>query len=256
MEMGVHLGDSLNESHDCMPVSIFLERWCNRFLAGDSGHTEGFNWSEASGEARIVLAQLKCESEARSRASWGWKAPRTHLMLSFFCDLIPDLVYIHVVRHPWALATSGNQNQVEKHGQLLLGHSQESRKGKRELFDRLEFWRVANSRTMEIMGSALGRKAMVLRYEDLCASPDRTVEQLSQLTGLPPISSERSGNLIRPSERAIASSLSNLVEPEEATMAAGEFAGLLGYFSSPPFVRPWQQQLLAHGAHVAPQSTT
>lgn len=45
---------------------------------------------------------------ARDRASgiWGWKDPRTSLMLDFWAELLPDARYLLVYRLPWDVADS------------------------------------------------------------------------------------------------------------------------------------------------------
>ncbi len=79
--------------------------------AGEAGWPD-WGWTESEwldrgkfqnhvGAARELIA-------ARDRASslWGWKDPRTSLMLDFWAELLPDARYLLVYRLPWEVADS------------------------------------------------------------------------------------------------------------------------------------------------------
>ncbi|TAF51250.1 MAG: glycosyltransferase, partial [Oscillatoriales cyanobacterium] len=57
------------------------------------------------GRARQLLAQLNRQRDPQITA-WGWKDPRTTLMLDFWDTLIPNARYILVYRDPWDVVDS------------------------------------------------------------------------------------------------------------------------------------------------------
>src|SRR5205085_1459924 len=64
---------------------------------------------------RHHLATLNGEAVA-----WGWKEPRSIYLLPFYRRRMPDLRFLHVVRDGRDMALSSNQNQLRKHGAMLL----------------------------------------------------------------------------------------------------------------------------------------
>jgi hypothetical protein len=52
---------------------------------------------------------------------WGWKEPNSHFFVPYLKSRIPELRYIHVVRHGLDMAFSKNQNQLAFWGERLLG---------------------------------------------------------------------------------------------------------------------------------------
>ncbi len=51
-------------------------------------------------------AEKLLQKVANSNKPWGWKDPRTTLMLDFWHDLIPHARYLFVFRYPWDVADS------------------------------------------------------------------------------------------------------------------------------------------------------
>ena len=77
----------------------------------DGGHRD-WGWTESEvldeaalrpfvGEARALLA-----TRADGGSRWGWKDPRTTVLLDFWQPLLPDASYLLVYRHPWGVADS------------------------------------------------------------------------------------------------------------------------------------------------------
>jgi len=54
----------------------------------------------------ITAAQSILKSRSECHAIWGWKDPRTSLMLDFWHQLLPDARYILVYRFPWDVVDS------------------------------------------------------------------------------------------------------------------------------------------------------
>jgi len=80
-------------------------------LPDDGGHPD-WGWTESEQLNReafrdiIPAATNMLVSRAGGRGLWGWKDPRTTLLLDFWDTLLDDAYYIFVYRFPWDVADS------------------------------------------------------------------------------------------------------------------------------------------------------
>jgi hypothetical protein len=70
-----------------------------------------WGWTASETFDRTALASFRDEAAAlvasrSARSSWGWKDPRTILLLDFWCEFLPDARYVLVYRPPWEVADS------------------------------------------------------------------------------------------------------------------------------------------------------
>ncbi len=119
-KLGIHIGGELVPPDRHNPKGYFedidflefqrkvLQECCDR---NDPGwHDWGWTVNET------LNPQLFDRYETRARElilrrnymqkNWGWKDPRTTLMLNFWDKLIPDARYLLVFRYPWDVASS------------------------------------------------------------------------------------------------------------------------------------------------------
>lgn len=69
----------------------------------------GWTESETMNEAGLALFMEQAEQLVAKRSElplWGWKDPRTSLLLPFWKSLLPDARYVLVYRHPWDVVDS------------------------------------------------------------------------------------------------------------------------------------------------------
>src|SRR5262249_46597933 len=80
--------------------------------AGDDGGHPDWGWTESdsldpSGFKRVLpQASAPVASRAPGSTPWGWKDPRTTLLLDFWHELLDDPRYVLVYRFPWDVADS------------------------------------------------------------------------------------------------------------------------------------------------------
>jgi GT2 family glycosyltransferase len=81
-----------------------LNHACKR---GDGGWPD-WGWTESERLDTAVLsryadraAELVARRHAGATGPWGWKNPRTTLLLDFWLDLVPDIRYVLAFRAPW-----------------------------------------------------------------------------------------------------------------------------------------------------------
>lgn len=119
--LGVHMGDRLLPADSRNPRGYFEDadfvelhgrilRDCT--AAGEAGHQD-WGWTESERFDRAPLARYAGEAQAlvarRAGASgiWGWKDPRTTLLLDFWDEILEgNALYILPYRFPWEVADS------------------------------------------------------------------------------------------------------------------------------------------------------
>lgn len=114
---------------------------------------------------------------------WGWKEPNTHLRLPLLAEAIPDLRYIHVVRHGLDMAFSRNQAQLRWWGPQL-GIEAPSDPAALPPAS-LRYWAQTTQRAVAIGEELLGERFLLLRFEDACDHPETTARRLLAFLGHP-----------------------------------------------------------------------
>ena len=162
---GMFVGSDLNRSLDALDFAAFSDRWVGRELP-----------PAAAAELRALVARQHEEAGGRR---WGWKEPRSVYLLPFLAAELPGLRFLHVVRDGRDMAFSENQVQLRKHGDALLGASDEPK-----ALRSISLWREVNLRAADFGERELGDRYLRLRFEDLCAEPAARVAEVLRFFGL------------------------------------------------------------------------
>jgi hypothetical protein len=100
--------------------------------------------------------------DERTNPSWGWKEPNTHLFLRYLLSAIPNLRYLHVVRHGLDMALSNNQTQLTVWGSRILDRPVDVNSP----HDSLAFW-VAVHQSILRAQTEFPDKVKIVRFESL-----------------------------------------------------------------------------------------
>ncbi len=79
--------------------------------ADDGGHTD-WGWTESERLDRECFSRFETEarelvaSRREAGTPWGWKDPRTTMLLDFWDAIVPEAQYLFVYRYPWEVADS------------------------------------------------------------------------------------------------------------------------------------------------------
>lgn len=118
--LGVNVGDRLYEADRANQKGYFedvdflefqrqvLQASCNANEPGwpDWGWVESAQLNKQNFTNYKQKAQELIATRISSQTVWGWKDPRTTLMLDFWHDLLPEAKYVLVYRFPWDVADS------------------------------------------------------------------------------------------------------------------------------------------------------
>jgi sulfotransferase family protein len=180
---GYYLGTNLNRAGDALDIGHFMRRWLDRYL----GRTDWIG-SELRGSVKseygypLAMAEdfaltLEQHRDALddSQAMWGWKAPRTILILPFVHELFDGMRAIHLVRDGRDMAYSRNQQQMRRHAPQLLeaAHNEAT-----EPVRSIAFWAHVNLAAARYGERELGSNYLRMRYEDICTDPSSAVVEL------------------------------------------------------------------------------
>ena len=118
--------------------------------------------------------KLLADSDGESiREHWGWKEPNTHIFLPLLVNHVPDIKYIHVVRHGLDMAFSDNQSQAQLWGQALTGRQLDATNPT----DAFTYWCASHERVISI-GKKMGPRFFLLNYDNFCQQPEEEFERL------------------------------------------------------------------------------
>lgn len=129
-------------------------------------------------QARVATL-LDAAARPEHHGRWGWKEPNTHVVIERLWQRLPDLRYVHVVRHGLDMAYSSNQNQLQLWGRDALGEDGPSTPSRA-----LAYWCHVHRRIQELhLGNR--QRMYLLDYGAFCARPEQQAVPLLQFLGLP-----------------------------------------------------------------------
>jgi hypothetical protein len=187
--LGIFLGSELNEASDNMRLAREFPRMRDRIQAlGPLAGTKSSSPAGAAADAFVAETLLAFErdmyrdylAQADHRSGWGWKVPGNHFLISHLVSAFPGLHFVHVIRNGLDMAFSSNRNQVRNWGH----HYGIDVEGMSPEEAALRFWIVANRHAVA-EANRLAVRFLLLNFDDLCRSPERTATTLLTFLGRP-----------------------------------------------------------------------
>lgn len=168
-----------SNSDDCRNIWL-LNRWCSRSLrkSQSEGELQRMKW-EFLGWLRILFP---------SRAQpWGFKNPRTIMLLPFFDSIFKDMKFIHVIRDGRDMAFDnifGNENAYAHY--FLEQNESKLRNSERMAL----FWARLNLQAFQYGTTEMTNRYLFIRLEDFCSEPVTSIQTIYQFVGIQPVSLE------------------------------------------------------------------
>jgi hypothetical protein len=176
---GLYTGQKLNPYEDAVELGFYSDRWIDRYVAA-GGDVAPEQRAEMEADLRSTLADHLSTVSAGASA-WGWKEPRSIYLLRFWNETMPGLRFVHFLRDGRDMAFSDNQQQLKKHGGVVLGD--DLRKAKTPTRS-IALWNRVNLAAADYGERELGPRYLRVRFEDLCADPRATVSGIFDFFGL------------------------------------------------------------------------
>lgn len=168
---GMYTGTELNDYEDALPFGAFSDRWINRVVTSRGVDP---TLAEEMGRDLDRVLEAHLAGMPAGAGCWGWKEPRSIYLVSFFDGAMPSLRFLHFIRDGRDMAFSENQQQLRKHGRAVIGGVDPFRRWARSI----RLWARINTEAADYCERALGERYLRVRFEDLCAEPRRTIEQV------------------------------------------------------------------------------
>jgi hypothetical protein len=163
-----------------------LNKWVEPYVYGKLGTRE------AEQMRRAFARRLRLYFPFRGR-SWGFKNPRTMLILPFLDELLPGMRFVHVVRDGRDIALGnpfvGNNRYVDAHLEA----------GERALPDAekmILFWGRSNEAAMRYGEEHMKGRYTLMRWEDMCFRPLESCRKLLEFSRLPPDAAPEASRLV------------------------------------------------------------
>lgn len=130
----------------------------------DWGWTESEQLDKQKLNTNQESAQQLVKSRSHQSGLWGWKDPRTSLMLDFWNQIIPNARYLFVYRYPWDVADSILRLNIP-----FFSERPESC---------LKVWKFYNRHILEF-SKKHSHQCLLVSLNALLASPDQVLELLT-----------------------------------------------------------------------------
>lgn len=177
---GMFIGSDLNEFEDELTHFWFEESWLDHYLL-----------AQARGRSKGVLRTMGREFEAHvsnlcaplgnEPRPWGWKTPRSLLLLPFLHTQFPLMKFVHLIRDGRYMAYSKQQYTLRRHQFVLLDPVEQSWTQPAQA---IALWRRTNLEAADYGEQRMGDRYLRVRFEDLCANPIPVVQRILDFLGL------------------------------------------------------------------------
>lgn len=138
----------------------------------------------------IFYPLSKVISTKTNREVWGWKEPNTYFFIKELFSAIPNLKYIHVLRHGLDMAFSNNSRQL-KNWAHHLGMSYSGEEDPDELaYKKLEFW-VRSTELYLQLSDQVDRNTLIFNHNHFCDDPKKTIQLVCDFLDLNTTSNNR-----------------------------------------------------------------
>lgn len=180
MRAGCFMGGELNASSDALAFVGLYDRWAAKALhhwLRDDGPPPS-----AMGDDLARALQRHVAGITPAHQAWGWKNPRSMLLLPWLAELLPGLRFIHVVRDGRDMALSANQNQPALYAPIL---GLEAPDDGTPALAAMRYWNRVNLMVAGYGQARLTRRYLRVRFEDLCMDSAPTVDSVLRFAQLP-----------------------------------------------------------------------
>jgi hypothetical protein len=177
---GYFMGTNLTGAEDAIEFWEFYDRWINRYLLRHQAPLSKKEDDLMERDFSACVARHRLVIPAPD-APWGWKNPRSILLLPFLNETFPGMKYLHVVRDGRDMAFSASaQDQVRQHGTAILGSNL---KDAPEPVRTSACWARINLEAASYGDQQMGDRYLAVKFEKLCVEPRENVQRILSFLG-------------------------------------------------------------------------
>lgn len=174
IRIGFFMGSELNQAYDAEMFKPFYKNCIRPYLENPS-----LNPSKKKLMNQIFLDCLfnHLKSKQGNNEKWGFKRPRSILLLPFLHEIFPKMKFIQLIRDGRDVALSENQTQVHLFGDLFCKDFVPG-----TILYNLDFWSRVNLNALDYGLTKLKDNHLVIRYEDLIYESSKTIKKIIDFT--------------------------------------------------------------------------
>jgi hypothetical protein len=182
--VGVYLGQDLNRALDSLSLVPAIRQLAPNGLQSLEGAPVSKREKALNDFDRCLKDHML---HYNGQGPWGWKNPRSMLILPFLVARFPNMVFIHVVRDGRDMAISRNKQQLKQYGDGELNEVAAAK-----------MWSVTNLLVAQF-AQRLGKRYLRLRFEDFVYDPAAAALKISHLAeGTLPVDLKILQNIVPP----------------------------------------------------------
>lgn len=184
---GMAMPEPRNSAEDWLGLQRFLRLWSKRII----GETASLDYSfedlpramRRGIETDLVAAidGALPAAAASGAVPFGWKNPRSIVVLPVLAHFLPRLSFAHLVRDGRDMALSKNGRQSSLYYELLFGEPEPED----PRLASARFWARANLEAMAAGRRLLGARYHLVRFEDACDPANPVLPELVAALRLP-----------------------------------------------------------------------
>jgi hypothetical protein len=125
---------------------------------------------------------------------WGFKNPRTMLILPFLHEMFPDMKFVHVVRDGRDISLGNEFASRNRYRTAFLTQNEMCLSAEEAM---ILFWGRSNQRSMEYGRQHMPGRYLQMRWEELCADPVRKTAELLEFASCPVADAGRIARIVR-----------------------------------------------------------
>ncbi len=152
-----------------------LNRWVYPYVCGELTDAQRLQMR------REFMWRLRLYFPVRS-LPWGFKNPRTMLILPFLNEIFPDMKFVHVIRDGRDISL-GNEFAARNRYRTAFLQDEEKNLSAEEAM--ILFWGRSNQRSMDYGRQHMPGRYLQMRWEELCADPVRKAAELLEFASCP-----------------------------------------------------------------------
>lgn len=164
-----------------------LNRWVLPYLSGEMTQVQHARMRQEFGLRLRLFFPMRT-------MPWGFKNPRTMLILPFLHEMFPEMKFVHVVRDGRDISLG---NEFASRNRYRAAFLTEEEMGLSPEEAMILFWGRSNQRAMEYGRQNMPGSYLQMRWEELCADPVRKTEELLEFASCPARSAQEIARVVR-----------------------------------------------------------
>lgn len=172
---GYFMGSELNVSNDSISMVQFYKKWLPIYMKRQTKPLDKGQVDSMGNDFIQSIVKHRDGISAENRP-WGVKNPPSMLLLPFLHEVFDQMRFIQIIRDGRDMAFSRNKSQISYCGKDYL---EEDYSDENIHVQQMAYWAKSNFEAYDFAESNLGKRYLLVRFEDVCFEPEKTCIKMS-----------------------------------------------------------------------------